>query len=526
MTSRHPGCNFVFETLSRYPLAAVAAVITIAVAGSAAAQNVPNQSGQRSAIGTGLGQQELPPGTTLEPRVEGAIQYANNINLAEDSDKQRNAAGIEFSPGFYAAHNSDRMLGAVDYSLITRLWDDGDLDDVSHRLAANGRLTAIPELFYIDADASYDDTVLDAGNGANYGGLGIFGQQNLAERAAASIRPTLQKRFKDYQFLASYSYGQVWFLDEGKGQDPTSIFVFNNEDSQDQAVNVDLRTLREGRKLNGRVFYEWQKSEFDRSLPYQFERTGLDGSWRLSRTLSLVGDVGLESDLDETTTEGGLDSEFWSTGLLWEPDTRSSAEARYGERFFGSSYSADVRHRARMLEFTASYSESPEVETRRTSLGSFEPGELPPWVGPGAGFGTLTSSPYVAKSTRASVSAKGSRTTLTLSGFDTQRDYLSELLGDEHGTGVAFRATRTLAANASVDFDVAYRDYERDPTFIDLVSLDATQDYDTQFVARGNRGFGPRMTASLEAGFLNRSGTQDYDGWWIGLRGRWIPALR
>jgi hypothetical protein len=54
----------------------------------------------------------------------------------------------------------------------------------------------------------------------------------------------------------------------------------------------------------------------------------------------------------------------------------------------------------------------------------------------------------------------------------------------------------------------------------------ASHDYDTQFILRGNRDFGPKLTASLETGYLHRSGTSNYDGWWVGLRGRWIPTLR
>ncbi len=86
-------------------------------------------------------------------------------------------------------------MGAIDYSLITRAWDSGDFDGVSHQLAGNGRWTAIPELFYVDADASYGDTVIDPSQGLNYGGLGIFNQGNLAEQATASISPTLRKQF-------------------------------------------------------------------------------------------------------------------------------------------------------------------------------------------------------------------------------------------------------------------------------------------------------------------------------------------
>ena len=163
-------------------------------------------------------------------------------------------------------------MGAIDYSLITRAWDSGDFDGVSHQLASNGRWTAVPELFYVDADASYADTVIDPSNSLNYGGLGIFNQGNLAEQATASISPTLRKRFGEFEFMASYSYGRVWYLDVGKGQEvevPT-FEVSNLNDSEDQSATVSLGTAGNGRKLNGRIFYDWQNSEYEQSLPYRF----------------------------------------------------------------------------------------------------------------------------------------------------------------------------------------------------------------------------------------------------------------
>ena len=42
------------------------------------------------------------------------------------------------APGFYAAYNTPRIVGAIDYSLIGRLWDDGDFDDFRTPLDANG----------------------------------------------------------------------------------------------------------------------------------------------------------------------------------------------------------------------------------------------------------------------------------------------------------------------------------------------------------------------------------------------------
>jgi len=501
---------------------AIAAVCCLAES-AALAQNIPHQSARRAQFGSGLGQQDLPPGLTFEPRLEFATQYASNINLSSSGGD--GAFGVELAPGAYAAYNSDRFTGAADYSLIGRLWDDGSLDDITNALDANGRWTAVPELLLVNGAASYSDVVIDQRQGGNYGNLGVFNSGNTAQKATAAVSPLLQKRFQDLQFDASYSYGRVWYLDVDNDQSGSPITRFATNDSENQQVRVSLGLVPDARKYTGKVFYSWDHSDIENSIPYEFERVGFDGSLELSRTLSMVGDVGRESALDVSTSDGGLDSDFWSAGVRWANSARSSAEARYGERFFGTSYDVNIRHSARMLEFSASYSESPRVQIYEYNLDSFNPGELPPGFNPDD-LAQFNGQPYVGRNTRVAVAAKGARTTIEVRGYDTEQDYLNPLIGDDQWTGVAIFATRELAANARVAVQGSYNDRQQgETTAIPGTVLVATRNYQTEFNVRASRDFGPRLTGSLEAGYFNNTGSIENDGWWLGLRGRWLPAF-
>lgn len=497
---------------------ALAVMAALGATSAGAVPVVPFQAPQRSTIGSGLGQTALPKGGVFQPRVEAAVQYAANINLAEDGEPQIDMAGLELAPGFYASLSNGTFTGAIDYSLVGRSWEDSDFNDVSHRLSANSQWLAVPEWFAIRADASYSDGVIDPRSGLNYGGLGIFGVGNLEEVATASVNPVLQHRFGDFDFMADYRYGRVWYLDQGKGQDVTS--VVESRDSTDQAANLSVGNGAAGLRQWGTLFYNWQKSEYDSSfLPYEFERAGLDAGAQLSRTIALVGDVGVETDLEKRVADGGLDSSFWSVGLRWSPNDRTEAEARYGDRSFGETYFFSARHRARLLEFTASYSEQPTVETRRLSLGDVFPGELPPGT-PDVDLGIFNSLPFISKDARAGVVSQGSRTTVGASAFWYERDYLATERSDENGWGGGFNASRQLASNLSADFDVSYREYERNSA---VASLPPSDERDTQLLLRLNRTSGDKLTLSAETGYLTRSGDQDYDGWWVAMRARWTP---
>lgn len=502
----------------------LAAIVPVTAMLPAVAQTVPYQYSRRGEIGTDLGQASLPKGGVFQPRIETAVQYVTNLTLVSDGLDQVDTAGLEIAPGFYASYSSGSVIGAIDYSLIGRAWEDSGYNDVAQRLAANGQWLAVPEWFALRGQASYDDAVLNPANGLNYGGLGIFGPSNLAEMATASVTPTLRHRFDDFEAIAEYTYGRVWYIDQG--QTAPVVGFIEAQDSKDQYAQLRFGTAEaDPRPLSAHVFYEWQHSEYDLSVPYDFERAGLNAEWQVARALAVVGDGGKESDLDVSTTRGGLDSSFWSAGLRWAPSERSSAEARFGQRFFGDSSFLSLRHRARMLQFDASYSEQPTVQTRQLSLGQFDPGQLPPGP-PGTDFGRLNSSPYVEKAAHASVTALGSRTRVSLAGHRDDRNYLNSSQADETDTGVSLAASRQLGSNLSGDLSLSYTEFERTAGFVGPVPTVATRDYYTQALLRLNRKAGARLTITGETGYLNRTnhvGAQNYNGWWVGLRAKYEP---
>jgi len=502
-------------------LLAAAAAVALLSAGTGHAQTVPYQSTMRQQVGTGFGQEEMAKGGVFQPRVESAVQYVNNINLAEQGQEEVDTWGVELTPGFYASYSTDSVTAAIDYSIIGRAWGDSDYDDVSQRMAANGQWIAVQDLFSVAGQASISDAVINPQDGLNYGGLGIFGSGNLSQQATASVTPTLNKRFSEFEFLAQYSYGRVWYFDQG--DQAQTVGFLGQDDSRDQSALVSFGTAGDERALSGEIFYDWARSTYQNALPYVFERLGLNGSWLVMNSLSLVGSFGYESQLDESTTQGGLDSNFWDAGVRWEPDDLTVLEARYGDRFFGNTYTLIASREARIFHFFANYSESPQVETRILSLGDFTPGDLPPGGDPGIDFGRLNSSPFVGKNAQIGVTATGTRTTLTLSAYQNVQDYVRSRQDDDTWTGVMLEATRDLASNLSVDFTGSYSDYEQSQldTATDLTTT--TSDYDTQFVLRLNRAAGEKLTTSLEAGYFNRSGSQQYDGWWAGLRANWTP---
>ncbi len=454
-------------------------------------------------------------GTRAVPWIGSSLMLAGNFNLAEEGEDEIDLAGIEVAPGIYASYLSPRAQGFIDYTLIGRLWEDSAYNDVSHRLMANGTYEVVPEWFRMGGTATYSDAVIDPTQSYNYGGNGIFEQNNLAERATASLSPELYRDFRNLRFDARYTYGRVWYLDT-PDQTGGPIFSANTDDSVDQQALVSLSTREERRSASMRLYYELQDSDFERTVDYRYERTGAEIGFAIGRDVRFVADGGLETDLDESTTAGGLDSGFWHAGLQWRPDTRTSLDARYGERFFGESWSLQFSRDTRFVTVRVAYSEDPEVYTRRIGI-NFDPGELPlpdPDVDP-SGY---TSAPYVAKNGTVTLLAEGAKTHLRLDLYDRRREFISEFQPDEKTEGVRFNAIRDIGANLYAELDTRYDDVENGRRDFQIGDPFLTHYYDFDLMGRLSWEAYRNFIATAEAGYFHRSGQRNYDGEWLALR--------
>ena len=120
--------------------------------------------------------------------------------------------------------------------------------------------------------------------------LGSLAPAISVSRQRLGITPTFDKRFGDFNLLAQYSYGRVWYFDEGDVANRPG-FV-GQDDSRDQSAYVSVGNNESGRKLTGDVFYNWQKSSYDNALPYNYEQLGADLAWQFTPSTALVGQFG------------------------------------------------------------------------------------------------------------------------------------------------------------------------------------------------------------------------------------------
>ena len=212
---------------------------------------------------------------------------------------------------------------------------------------------------------------------------GYFQPGNLQDSWGWSVTPTLNRDFGYVTLLARYTYGEVNFEESRRLQCA----------GLDHQVGVRLAGhVRPARADHLAPVPPVRPSlQHENFLPYRYDQAGADLGYAINSDLRLVGEYGLETDLTETATDGGLDSSYWMAGLpCTSPTSAISLEARVGERFWGRQLLLQLpAYRARYLEV-----DGPLRARRRARMPTQDGVSVPPdGLPPGELPGSLRTSP-------------------------------------------------------------------------------------------------------------------------------------
>jgi len=445
--------------------------------------------------------------TTFEPYVSLELMWLDNLNLAGAGEAKQEEYIAQVSPGLRFNQQSERLDSYLDYRLQALFYeDDSNLNDVLHNANLSADITAIEDWFFVGIDGSYFQSLLDPERPQNADNL--FNVGNISDTAAGRITPELRHRFGGVLFDARYSIGIVDYRGSQDAQQDVQLDDSRNDEGSVQLSNADKEA-----RLAWVAGYEYQHVDYDVALPFEYEQAFAELGVRVGSSLRLIARGGAESDPFDTLADGGLEESFWSAGFQYQRGERFELRVLGGERFFGTSWEAQLRSKGRILEAELGYEETPTTQTQRVAMRDVQAPDptLPPEPVPpeAALFGRATSETYLLKRAHGTLAAVGRLTSVGVSVSVEQREYV--LLGgleDEFQIGRVFVSRRfgprTLAEISAGIVDgelrdgVAYRD----------------QLYDLSV----SRELGARTRLSLTGHHLSRSGdTDDYDANWVSL---------
>ncbi len=459
-------------------------------------------------------------GTMPLSALSGDWKVTDDIGLtttAVDRNGNDSYTGVVFqlSPRWVATGRSGRTTANVNYQ-PTLSYGTGSTDPkaLTHQLLATGRTEVVRNRFIVDANASAGLR----GNRASSGQTDAInfkdgGQQSYSASVSPEYRHSLN-RYADFVSRNNINYVTYSGNDGGSGSDPSTSYTLN------AAVQNGRYFGSTGWRLQANhreTFYEDRSN--DKFTDYT---AGL--SYRLDSHWQARGNVGYEDNTVQSD-RGDTSGAIWDLGGTWTPNPRTSVDASYGSRYYGSTWSGSVSHRSKRTRLGLTASRSLDNRRNQQLVDSFfflvdDNGE--PVTDPDTGAPLLANIPqlddtdedFINSRLSAIITATGLRTTVSLTGNVSKREY--EVSNDNQDSyGMTLRVTRRLGSGYDAAVSSSITHVTGDSTDDD--DDDGGTNYDVSFSL--TKQFSRRSSASLFMLYRdeNSNGDNDYDERRIGL---------
>ncbi|HYM34653.1 MAG TPA: TIGR03016 family PEP-CTERM system-associated outer membrane protein [Steroidobacteraceae bacterium] len=383
----------------------------------------------------------LDAGAAVEfhPHAEVSVGWTDNPTLVGDDDPSKHSAYVvQANPGFLWKQTGQYFNSGLDYTMQNVFFRDSqERNQTYHQATGQFDATIVPNYFYLDANGTYSQVLIDAHQPANY--RNFFNVTNQTDALAIAATPRLRHDFGQVHVDASYSRGRVSYKrTEGPLGSPSDA------DTEDK--NLLLTGVEDDALVTWAADYQSQYAKYSQATEFRYDHAYGELGWLLGRSVRLIGRGGAESDPALSVTKGGLDHSYWEGGLRWQPGPRTIAEGFYGKRFYGRSFNARLNHQAKIVFWEFSYVEGAQTQAQELIAYSATGKPLVANAVPGtAGFLQLTDQVYVRKTAQGTLRLTGRRTEVELVATDYRRTFLNTALGSDRQTGGSLRVTRTLA---------------------------------------------------------------------------------
>ncbi len=277
----------------------------------------------------------------FEPTLNVSSTYTDNAR--QRSNDPQDALILTTTPGFkLRSEGSRRVQASLQYGLtgVKRFGDDRS-DDLYHNLNAAGKAELVKDFLFIDGSANVSQQLISLlGSPAD----ATTNNSNRANTGIYSISPYIQKR------IGTFAQAQVRYTQSGA--------VFENSVANNINSNSIGAFLNSGTRFNDLSWgldYQLRDATMRGGQDTQFEHYGVSLGYKLTHYVRVFGTVGHDSNdyiaAPGTETSGG----FWTAGLGWSPNRRTSMDASFGDSYYGKTYGFHLDYRTQYSVWTASY---------------------------------------------------------------------------------------------------------------------------------------------------------------------------
>ncbi len=379
------------------------------------------------------------------PGLEISETYLDNVFL-DPSGEEESDFITQINPELLLDAKGSRLELDLAYRMQNVLYArNSDSSTVFNQLEAGTKAKIVRDLFFVDADASFDQALI-----SRTGKIGLDNNVSINDNTTDvwryTISPYLRKRFG--RFVSTelrYSYGEVNFSDASSSDSNNQrIFAWLGNNPANQRLALDYYRVEESSASRYSGLFDWsliydrRDSQAADDTDTKIEQAALDLGYRVGSRIALLATLGRENNRFEDESDddrpGGF---FWEVGAAWNPSIRTSLEARTGDRFFGQTYKLNLRYRTRRMTMNISYDEKPTNTsiTITEDPSSLNQSSTPAPTTPGGDqsgrvpLPDVSTDVFVRKRFTADISRVTAKSIFRIGAFNEERDYRS--VGDD-----------------------------------------------------------------------------------------------
>jgi hypothetical protein len=369
----------------------------------------------------------------LTPRVGVSFSWIDNIDLAPDNPETEYLFRID--PGLRIEQSGARAESFLDYTMQNLFFmEDSDRDSTYHQLEAQTNLTLLQELLFLEGVASYSQQLIDPTRPTNVDNL--FDVGNFTDAAIARVMPAIRRTFGRTRLDASYTRGIVDYEEDA---DLTGQAI---EDANTEAAEFYFGSAEdeEEERLTWSLNADHERVGYEVSEDFAYDKAYAEVGVGLTQQLRIIGRYGQETDPLQSLSDGGLDEQYWETGVRWKSREIGVMQVMYGERFYGDSWDASWERDGRLLDFEITYVEEPTTSSHELGLSPLSLSPLSQSTLPETDdLGRLTTEVYLRKDFDARIALVGKLTEIAATAYSHERRYFESALNEkEQGAGLNF----------------------------------------------------------------------------------------
>ncbi|MDO8961388.1 MAG: TIGR03016 family PEP-CTERM system-associated outer membrane protein [Methylophilus sp.] len=311
--------------------------------------------------------EEAPPGErawTIVPGIGMEVTATDNArgltNTVGGGGKKGAELMTSITPSLLVSGATPRLRATLNFAPRLRYFlNNPRQNGIFPNLNATGRATIFQDLFFLNASASIAEYSRAGGLGG--ASAGRLGQQDRVQTTTYSITPELRHNFGDWgSFRAAHAYSVT--NQQGQGLRNASPFApaLASGNTSTQTTDASFTSGQEFGRYN--FTFATNRTKFNGVGVLKNalrSSTTLDMGYALTRTVTLLAQVGHQEIRYGGTRPIRVSGMIWNAGARWTPDPDSTMTLKYGRRDGGNSISFDgsIAPTAR-TRLSASYSEA------------------------------------------------------------------------------------------------------------------------------------------------------------------------